>query len=70
MSSALSISLIKVLEFATKRFECQGDVEIGHDTEIKPNVSLIGPCQVGSNCVISENYVSNHVQMGDFASMA
>lgn len=52
-----------------KRFECQGDVEIGHDTEIKPNVSLIGPCHVGSNCVISENCVLNHVQMGDFATV-
>ena len=51
------------------RFECQGEVDIGFDTEIRPNVSLMGPCSIGSNCFIGENAVLSHVQMGDHASI-
>lgn len=51
------------------RFECQGEVDIGYDTEVRPNVSLMGPCSIGSNCFIGENAVLSHVQMGDHASI-
>ena len=52
-----------------KRFECQGEVDIGYDTEIRPNVSLTGPCSIGSNCFVGENAVLTHVQMGDHSSV-
>lgn len=52
-----------------KRFECQGEVDIGFDTEVRPNVSLTGPCSIGSNCFIGENAVLSHVQMGDHSSV-
>lgn len=51
------------------RFECQGEIEIGHDTEIKPNVTLNGPCSIGAHCTIGENAVLSHVQMGDGSSV-
>lgn len=44
---------VKIIDPA--RFECQGDVSIGHDTEIRPNVSIIGPCNIGSHCLIEDH---------------
>ena len=48
---------------------CAGDIEIGHDTVIEPNVTLVGPCQIGHGCYVGQNSRLDNVQLGDYASV-
>ncbi|MAH60731.1 MAG: UDP-N-acetylglucosamine diphosphorylase/glucosamine-1-phosphate N-acetyltransferase [Legionellales bacterium] len=52
-----------------ERFVCTGDIEIGHDTVIEPNVTLVGPCQIGHGCYVGQNSRLDNVQLGDYASV-
>lgn len=58
---------VKIIDPA--RFECQGDVTIGPDTEIRPNVSITGPCHIGSHCLIGDHVTLEVVNLEDHATV-
>ena len=47
------------------RFVCKGEVKIGVDTIIDPDVTIVGPCEIGSECSISQGVILEQVQIGD-----
>lgn len=45
------------------------DVEIGQDTTIHPNTTILGKSKIGEACEIGPNVVLNNVEIGNEATV-